>query len=552
LYVPYDQLSDGIGPLSREEPGELGIVLIEAPAKAARRPYHKQKLALVLANQRHFALEQAARGVAVRYEVAKTDYASTLRELSVELGVLRTMDPAERELRHELAPLVAQGIVQIVPHEGWLSHREEFLAGVGRAPPYRMDAFYRALRTRTGILMAGGKPEGGKFSFDALNRRPYRGQPKAPTRPSFVPDEITTEVCALIERQFAHHPGQLRPAQLPATKADAEALWRFALDQCIPLFGPFEDAMAKDEDTLFHTCISPLLNLHRLLPARVVSDVATLAHVPLESREGFVRQVLGWREFVRHVHVETDGFRTLPDGPAPTQTSPGDGGHGRWQGKPWPGAEAPGHGGAAPSVLGADMPIPPAYWGTPSGLACLDHVVASVFRDGFSHHITRLMVLSNLGTLLGIRPRDLTDWFWVAYIDAYDWVVEPNVLGMGTFAVGELMTTKPYVSGAAYLHKMSDYCGSCAFDPKKNCPITRLYWAFLGRHADRFAKNPRTSGPVASLRRRSEADRAEDARVFESMRSLLARGERITEASLHSPGAAPAPPKRRAPKHPSR
>jgi deoxyribodipyrimidine photolyase-related protein len=123
---------------------------------------------------------------------------------------------------------------------------------------------------------------------------------------------------------------------------------------------------------------------------------------------------------------------------------------------------------------------------------------------------------------------------------------------MGTFAVGELMTTKPYVSGAAYLHKMSDYCGSCAFDPKKNCPITRLYWAFLGRHADRFAKNPRTSGPVASLRRRSEADRAEDARVFESMRSLLARGERITEASLHSPGAAPAPPKRRAPKHPSR
>jgi deoxyribodipyrimidine photolyase-related protein len=548
LYVPYDQLSDAMGPLSREDPRELGIVLVEAPAKAARRPYHKQKLALVLANQRHFALEQAARGVAVRYEVAAGDYASALRGVCAELGPLRVMEPAERELRRDLAPLVAEGRIEIIAHEGWLSQREDFVASVGNAPPYRMDAFYRRLRARTGILMVDGKPEGGKFSFDAENRRPYRGEPQAPTRPVFAPDAITREVCDLIERHFAQHPGELHADHLPATRDDAERLWRFALAECIPQFGPFEDAMSREADTLFHTCVSPLLNLHRILPARVVADVAAQVQVPLASREGFVRQVLGWREFVRHVHVETDGFRGLPDGLVPTQDAPGDGGYAGWRGHSWPVGAAPGDGGAAPSVLGANMPVPPAYWGTPSGLACLDHVVASVWRDGFSHHITRLMVLSNLATLLGLSPRDLTDWFWVAYIDAYDWVVEPNVLGMGTFAVGELMTTKPYVSGAAYLHKMSDYCGGCAFDPKKNCPITRLYWAFLGRHADRFAKNPRTSGPVASLRRRSDADRAEDARVFDDLRGRLARGEKITPASAPSVAKSPATAKRRASK----
>ncbi|NIT96742.1 MAG: deoxyribodipyrimidine photolyase, partial [Actinobacteria bacterium] len=195
--------------------------------------------------------------------------------------------------------------------------------------------------------------------------------------------------------------------------------------------------MSTRSTGLFHTRISSLLNLHRLHPGRVVREVAEL-DVPLASREGFIRQVLGWREFVRHVHVATDGLRRIPDQAVESRAAPGDAGYERWAGQPWAGS-APGgiDGGAAPSLLGADGPLPPAFWGTPSGLHCLDSVVSDVWREGWSHHITRLMVLSNLATLLDVEPRELADWFWVAYTDAYDWVVEPNVLGMGTFAAGD-------------------------------------------------------------------------------------------------------------------
>lgn len=506
LYVPYDQLSDEIGPLARLPPDEVGIVLVESPAKAARRPYHKQKLALVLTSQRHFALEQAARGVAVRYVVSRRGYAPVLAELADELGPLTMMEAAERELREELSALVRDGRIVVEPHEGFLTTRDDFDAATGGAPPFRMDAFYRHVRAKTGILMDGKKPIGGKLSFDVENRKPWRGEPAAPTPPRFPVDAITEEVGALVRERFAAHPGTLDLGALPATREDVETSWRWAMQSCLPEFGPFEDAMSTRSSGLFHTRISAVMNLHRLLPARVVREVAANERIPLASREGFVRQVLGWREFVRHVHVATDGFRA--------------------------GERARGDGPRGPSVLGAHAPLLPAYWGTRSGLACLDHVVADVWREGYSHHITRLMILSNLATLLALEPREVSDWFWVAYTDAFDWVVEPNVLAMGTYAVGDVMTTKPYVSGAAYIAKMSDYCKSCAFDPKSTCPVTRLYWAFLARHAERFGKNPRFAGPIATVRRRSADDRAEDARVFERVREVLGEGELLTPNRL--------------------
>jgi len=243
---------------------------------------------------------------------------------------------------------------------------------------------------------------------------------------------------------------------------------------------------------LFHTRISPLLNLHRLLPRRVVEAVTDL-DIPLASKEGFIRQVLGWREFVRHVHRETEGVRQLDA-----------------------------------TVLDADWPLPSAYWGTPSGLHCLDTVVRDVWDEAYSHHITRLMVLANIATLLGVRPRELSDWFWVAYADAYDWVVEPNVLGMGTYAVGDLMTTKPYVSGAGYISRMSDYCAACTFHPKTTCPLTDLYWQFLARNRDRLAGNVRVAVPLRALEKRSVAKRRRDATVLTVVRDRLAAGAPVT------------------------
>jgi deoxyribodipyrimidine photolyase-related protein len=528
LYVPYDQLTDALGPLSREDPRQLGIVLVENAWKAGRRPYHKAKLATVLANQRHFALEQAARGVAVRYATGDAPYRDVLGPLLAELGTLQVMEPAERELRVDLQPLVESGGLEILEHEGWLTSDEDFQVSQKRqGPPWRMDAFYRQVRRRSGILMAGGKPLGGKFSFDVENRKPWSGEPPAPEPPRFRVDDIKREVAELIERRFARHPGRVDLGALPATAADAEGLWDWAKTECLELFGPFEDAMSMRSAGLFHTRISALLNLHRLNPHAVVREAAQL-DAPIASREGFVRQVLGWREFVRHVHRATDGFREGTDA-NPVQR-PGDGGYERWAGEPWKVPAAPDalDGGAAPSFLGSRQPLPAAFWGQPSGLACLDHVVESVWATGYGHHITRLMVLANIATLIDAAPRELADWFWCAYTDAYDWVVEPNVLGMGSFAVGELMTTKPYVSGAAYIHRMSDYCGACRFDPKTDCPITRLYWSFLARHEDRLSENPRLRLPLASLNKRAPLKREHDEAVFRWVRENLDRGASLS------------------------
>jgi deoxyribodipyrimidine photolyase-related protein len=519
LFVPYDQLGE-LGPLAREPADELGIVVIENPWKAARRPYHRQKLVAVLANLRHFALEQARRGVAVKHVVADGPYRDALAALSA-LGPIRCMEPAERELRVDLAPLVASGAIELMPHEGWLTTPDDFAASQPR-PPYRMDRFYRHVRRRTGLLMERGKPVGGKLSFDAENRERWPGTPPAPALPRFEPDAITREVAALVAARFPDHPGAIELAHLPATAEDARRHWAWAREHCLPLFGPYEDAMSVRERTLFHSRTSMLINLGRLSPAALVRDVAAMA-IPLPSKEGFIRQVLGWREFMHHVHVATDGFRTL----AGADDTPRDGGYATWKGAAWP---VQPDDSATPSELGADAPLPPVYWGVESGLTCVDTVVKSVWDEGYSHHITRLMVLANLASLLDVSPRQLTDWFWVAYTDAYDWVVEPNVLAMGTWAVGDLVVTKPYVASANYINNQSDYCRGCAFDPKRDCPLTSLYWAFFERHRAALSANPRLFRVYQMLAKRSADQRRADAAAMLRVRATLARGERLAPA----------------------
>ncbi|MHC4262888.1 MAG: cryptochrome/photolyase family protein [Planctomycetota bacterium] len=532
VYVPYDQLTHQVGPLSRLAPEQAGIVCVENPWKAGRRPYHKQKLALILANQRQFALEQAGRGVAVRYEIAKGPYRDTLGPLAKELGGLSCMRPAERELRADLEPLIDTGALTIEAHEGWLTGPEDLQRSHPKGPPYRMDRFYAQVRKRTGVLMeADGKPVGGKYSFDAENRQSWNGDPALPKLPRFRPDAITEEVLELIETRFARHPGRLDGTTLPTTREHANRVWAWARKECMEHFGPYQDAMTERSNNLFHTRVSTLMHIGRLLPARVVADVEQM-DLPLSSKEGFIRQVLGWREFVARVHEATDGFRALGKRSPEVDERPGDAGWNRWAGESWAPKSARRRsdgvdGGARISALAATEPVPPALWGEESGLRCLDKAVADVWDEGYGHHITRLMVIANLGTLLSISPRELTDWFWCAYTDAFDWVVEPNVLGMGTYGVGELMTTKPYVSGAAYIDRMGDHCGTCAFHPKKTCPITRLYWSFLSRNEERLRGNVRVAMPLRSLAKRSGEQRELDERVYEHVRRTLADGERL-------------------------
>ncbi len=558
LYVHEDQLTDQVGPLSRTDPSEAGIVLVESRWMAALRPWHRQRLALLWANQRTFALEQARRGVLVEYAVAHAPLRATLPEVVRRVrppSPMQVMRPAERQTRADLAPLFDDGTLVQVPHEGWITSHEHFRAS-HQGPPWKMDAFYRHVRQATGILMTpDARFIGGRLSFDTDNRKPWRGDPPPATPPSFTPDPITAEVIDLVESRYAHHPGRLDHRALPATLDDAQRLWDWAKRSCLPWFGPYEDAMSRQSTTLFHTRVSSLVNLLRLLPRRLVEEAEAL-DIPLPSKEGFIRQVLGWREFVRHVHDATDGFRSLPaprpraktstPAPTPAATSPADtdfAGFAAWSGRPWTpithntfsaDAFTPDTG-AAPNHLNAQTPLPPAWWGAESGMHCLDHVVRSVWQEGWSHHITRLMVLSNLATLLDVSPRQLTDWFWVAYTDAWDWVVEPNVLAMGTYAVGGLMTTKPYVAGAAYIDRMSDFCKSCRFHPGTTCPVTPLYWAFLDRHRQSLAGNPRLFMPMNALKKRTDAQRSHARDVFVHVRDVLVAGRPLDPRSMPPP-----------------
>jgi deoxyribodipyrimidine photolyase-related protein len=430
------------------------------------------------------------------------------------------MTPAERELRLDLATAIEAGLrIDFTPDTTWASGTADFTAVYGSWQPgksYVMDRFYRRMRQQTGILMHAGKPTGGRFSFDSENRKPYRNQVPIPEPPSFPPDDLTREVIAMVSATYPHHFGSIEDFNLPCTQTDCDTFWRFALEHLLPQFGPYEDAMRDDQPQLFHSKTSVLLNLGRLLALDLIRDVAAAAEdgsIPLASAEGFIRQLLGWREFMRHLHEQTDGYRILaghiPQEPrkadqeaSPDQTPEAARAYALAAYVPDP------YAGATPSALGASLPLPAVYWGVPSGLHCMDTVVAQVIEEGWSHHITRLMVLSNLATLCGFSPRELTDWFWFAYVDAYDWVVETNVLGMATYADGGLTATKPYISGAAYINRMSNFCGHCQYDPSRStgpgsCPFTSLNRTFLERNQATLAGNFRLQMPYTTLRKKS-------------------------------------------------
>ena len=421
---------------------------------------------------RHFALEQGRRGFAVHYVQTAEAYDSAIKGLA-HLGAIDVMEPG-RTRAANVAGTRSQvrGIVRTVPHEGWLSDPSDFHATQKAEGPWRMDRFYRHMRQKTGLLMDGKKPEGGKYSFDADNRQPWKGEPALPTPPTFSPDEITLEVCELVATQFSHHPGELSPQALPATDDDAQMLWNWAKQSCMVHFGPFEDAMTHSVEWLVsHPHLAsaqsaPPATSHggrrRRLPGHPAS---------VEGKASFAKCWDGESSCATFT-AETDGFRSMPGGVRPSR---GEDPWRRWLqslGRRFnrPSAHDGLDGGAKPNALGAKRAIPPVFWGEASGLACLDRVVQDVWSEAYSHHITRLMILCNLAALLDLEPRQVSDWFWVAYADAYDWVVEPNVLGMGLFATGELMTTKPYISGTPYIQKMSDYCQSCRFPPQEELP----------------------------------------------------------------------------------
>ena len=459
-----------------------------------------------------------ALGHPIKYLFSDKDYAEVLNLFFNQYGPFSATMPAELTLRRSLEPLEVSGALTYQGHKGWLTTREDFLSSVGSKPPWRMDKFYRNIRKSRSILLdENAKPLGGSWSLDDQNRLPWDGAVELPSAPVFNPDEVTKEVIAMIEEKFSHHPGEIVSTNLPASKKEAEHLWNWAKSTVMHWFGPYEDAMTLQHKTLFHTTFSSLLNLNRLLPTHLLSDTLEL-DIPLNSKEGFVRQIIGWREFVHHVHEVTNGFEVESQSIKPRSGA-------GWEGD-WASSRT------TPNVLEQTIGLPPAYWGEKSGMLCLDNAVSDVVETGYTHHIPRLMVLANIGNLLGINPRELTDWFWAMFTDAYDWVVEPNVLAMGTYAVGDVMTTKPYISGTPYIKKMGDYCGDCSLHFKKSCPLSDMYWNFLEENQEHFSNNHRMSMPMRALAKRQQETKDKSKAVTAYVRKQLSQGQKLDSREL--------------------
>jgi deoxyribodipyrimidine photolyase-related protein len=463
-------------------PDEGTIVLVESIAKGGALPWHRKKLVLVLSAMRHFAEGLRADGFDVEIRRAPT-YAEGIRRHVAERGSSHViaMVPRDHGLERSLrdadvgAPLVLRD--DGGPGGHFLLTRADFAGWAAGRETLRMDTFYRWMRRRLGVLLEGGKPVGGKWSFDADNRKPAKGA-RPPALPTFPPDAITLQVMTEVDG-WAKGWGATAGFGWPVTRGQAlHALERFIAER-LPSFGDFQDALVEGEPFLWHACLAPALNLGLLHP-RDLLDAAVRAlaqgHAPLNAVEGFVRQVIGWREFIRGVyHHRMPGLRTA-------------------------------------NRFGADRPLPDLYWDPErTDMACVADAVRNVRDHGYAHHIQRLMVLGNLGLLLGVRPDDLSHWFWAGFVDAHEWVELPNVVGMA-LAADPTFTTKPYAASGAYIHKMSDHCRGCPYNVKKRvgedaCPFNALFWDFMARHRDDLGRNPRLGMLLRTWDRWSEAER---------------------------------------------
>jgi deoxyribodipyrimidine photolyase-related protein len=474
------------------------VLIVESLARGRALPYHKQKLVLIYSAMRHFARELEGRGFNVCYRQAE-DWASGIRAHLTEFpsATLEIMEPADHGVLEGLqaAVLEAGGRLEVVENELWLTSKSDWARFAKGRKQLRMERFYRQMRLQTGWLMDGDEPIGGQFNFDADNRQPPPRNHTFPPKLEFAPDALTQDTIAFVEANFPDAFGTLEGFNWPVTRAQALQVLEHFLKHRLAGFGPYEDAMLADERQLYHSLISPALNLG-LLTACEVCEAALerSSDVPLSSLEGFIRQILGWREFMHHV------YRTM----MPEL---------REQNR-----------------LEHHARLPNLYWTGETDMRCLRCSVTQLLETGHTHHIQRLMVLGNFALLLGVVPQEINAWFLTCYVDAYDWVVTPNVVGMSQHAALDAFTTKPYIAGGAYINRMSDYCRSCRYNPKLSggedaCPFTTLYWDFIHRHAGRFQKNPRMAVIVSGwLKRDAESRSAVLERAAAVKRSLEPTG----------------------------
>lgn len=459
------------------------VVMVESAARTRRLPYQRKKLVLLFSAMRHYAAGLRQQGYAVDY-LQVSSFLEGLREHMAAWQPNRILTMAASEYRarafqqmHLAASLGKT--VTVLPNTQFL---------VGQFDPYPkaetgkrvvMEHFYRRMRRHFDVLMAsGGKPSGGRWNHDAENRRPLPRGVEPPPLPRFEPDAITRQVMAEVEAA-GHGVGTVEGFSLAVTRQQALAAFDDFVARRLIDFGPYEDAMSSQHQVLYHSVLSPYLNVGLVEPIELLHAVEQAyhqEHVLINSAEGFVRQILGWREYIYWQY-----WRLMP---------------GLLESNAW----------------GAQRPLPRFFWDGATEMACLRHAICRAIDTGYNHHIERLMLLCNFCLLAGICPRAVNDWFLSFYVDAYEWVMVPNVIGMGLNADGGLIASKPYIASANYINRMSDYCSSCRYQSKQRtgpdaCPFNFLYWNFLVEHENTLRANPRLGRSVLGLRYLDEGER---------------------------------------------
>ncbi|MFB6069318.1 MAG: cryptochrome/photolyase family protein [Halobacterium sp.] len=490
-------LGDQLHPESAVLDGADHVLLVEAHAFAARKAYHPQKLTLLFSAMRHARDDLRDAGYEVTYLQAETfDEALAAYFEDEPRDDLALMRPPSHAAGERLRSLVERhgGTLTLVDDNRFLSTPDEFDAWAGTRERLRHEDFYRWMRRRTGILLDGDDPVGGQWNYDESNRETPPADWSPPPVPSFDADETTRAVQSWVEDRFEGW-GECEAFAWPVTRVEAlEALDHF-VEHRLPTFGPYQDAMLDGEWALAHSLLSASLNLGLLHPREAI-DRAVAAHddgdAPIESVEGFVRQLLGWREFVRHVYRGE-----MPDL-------------------------------ATANQLEATRSLPDLYYTGETGMHCLSEAVGHVYDRGYAHHIERLMLLSNFALLYGADPAELNDWFHVGFVDAYHWVTTPNVVGMGTFA-SDVLSTKPYAASGNYVDRMSDYCADCQYHVDETtgtdaCPFNALYWDFLDENESALRETGRMGLVYAHLDDKSDEELAAIRDRAATLRARARRG----------------------------
>jgi deoxyribodipyrimidine photolyase-related protein len=457
----------------------LPVILIESLNHIQARKYHKQKLVLVWSAMRHFAEELKQQGYLVTYQECDDFYLGLQTWVKEnKITELRVMTPNDRPFLSMIENLQLNCKIQLIPNNQFLWSREEFSEWANKRKGLLMEDFYRQGRRKFNILMDEKHPVGGKWNFDQENRKPPKGKLNTPAAKWFPIDEITTEVINKVKSLSCETYGEIEPFVWGVNRQQALEVLDFFIQYRLPNFGTYQDAMVTGEITMWHALLSPYLNLGLLQPLEVIqaAEQAFYQHqLPLNSVEGFIRQVLGWREYMNGIyHFVEPEYPEL-------------------------------------NYFNHTQPLPDFFWTGETKMNCLKQIFNQIENTGYAHHIQRLMVLSNFALIAGLSPQEVENWFHAVFIDAYDWVMQTNVIGMGLFADGGILASKPYGASANYINKMSDYCKSCVYNHKERvgdhaCPFNFFYWNFLDQHRSKLEKQGRMSFILKNLDKMSSTE----------------------------------------------